>query len=124
MASRMERESSLAMWERETIINFNEEEKVAHIYTHNKTWIAHLEKKLGVKPVAKNSHGGRDYEIPKKWIYKPHKPKTMNLSDEQKQATRDRLAAARKAQQQKKQVQKPKAKKSRSGGSTRIDSKL
>ena len=32
-----------ALIEQETIINFNEGEKVANIYTHNKTWQRHLE---------------------------------------------------------------------------------
>ena len=109
--ARMETEASLRVQERETIINFNEDESTAYIYTHNKAWISYLEKKLGLKPTAKGSHGGRDYELPKKWIYKPHKPKTMKMTDEQKQAATKRLAKARAVQQQ----QKPKVQKSRSG---------
>ena len=65
---------NMARYEQETIINFNEEEKTAGIYTHNKM----LRQKLAAlardrpedcRPV-KVSRSGRvvDYTIPKSWI--------------------------------------------------------
>ena len=96
--SRMETEASLGLWERETIINYNEAESVAYIYTHNRALISHLEKKLGLKPTAKNSHGGKDYELTKKWLRKPQNP--PKKTEAQMQASRDvmtRLQAKKRA---------------------------
>ena len=41
----------LTNYEKETTINFNKEEKVAYIFTCEKTWQKHLEGKLGLKPL-------------------------------------------------------------------------
>ena len=40
----------LSNYEQETIINFNKDEAIAHIFTYEKTWQQHLEKKLGLNP--------------------------------------------------------------------------
>ena len=79
----------LSRQERETIINFNEAEDIANIYTCSKSWMRHMEKVLGLKPM--NIHGSyaREYECPKTWIKKPRKPR--QLSKEQKQRLRQRL---------------------------------
>ena len=125
---RGETEASLALWERETIISFNEEEKTAHIYTHNRGWITHLEKNLKLKPTSKNSHGGRDYELPKKWIYRPHMPKKLDLTEEQKEKLRERLVKARKVQSMQKSAteksSKVSSKKSRTRTTAKINSKV
>ena len=60
---------NMARYEQETIINFNEEEKTAGIYTHNKV----LRQKLAALArdrLVKASRSGRavDYTIPKSWI--------------------------------------------------------
>jgi hypothetical protein len=60
--------------EQETIINFNKAEDVAHIFTYEKTWQQHLEKRLGLKPTMDNGFGGKAYEIPKKRIRPPRAP--------------------------------------------------
>ena len=63
--------------ERETIVNFNQAEDIAYIYTCDPKWWRHFDR-LGVKPT--QAHKGatgavyaRDYEVPKKWV-KPPKP--------------------------------------------------
>lgn len=79
----------LSNYEQETIINFNKEEKVAYIFTYEKTWQQHLEKKLGLKPTEVNSFGGREYIIDKKRIKMPRAPK--KLSAKQRKAIGDRF---------------------------------
>ena len=83
----------LTNYEKETIINFNEAETTAYIFTYNKAWIAHLEKVLGLKPTSNNGFGGREYELPKKLISKPRRPR--KLTPEQKQRLTARLQKAR-----------------------------
>jgi len=62
---------ALSAYEQETIISFNKEENTAHIFTYDKKWQKHLERKLGLKPVMDNGFGGKDYEIEKKKIRPP-----------------------------------------------------
>ena len=64
----------LSNYEQETIINFNKAEDVAHIFTYEKTWQQHLEKRLGLKPTMDNGFGGKAYEIDKKRIRPPRAP--------------------------------------------------
>ena len=65
---------NMARYEQETIISFNEEEKTAVIYTHNKVLRQKLEALTRDRPedcrLVKVSHSGRavDYVIPKSWI--------------------------------------------------------
>jgi len=65
---------ALSAYERETIITFNKSEAVAYIFTYEKTWQQHLEKKLGLKPIMDNGFGGKEYEIEKKRIRPPRAP--------------------------------------------------
>ena len=83
----------LAAEERETIINFNEADKEASVFTYNKRWQQHFEKKLGLKPMRTNSFGGREYEIDKKRISMPRAPR--KLSADAKKRIGQRLAEAR-----------------------------
>jgi len=83
----------LELWEQETIISFNREEKIAWIFTYEKTWQEHLEKKLGLKPLMDNGHGGKEYEIDKKRIKLPRAPKKLSPSNRKKLV--ERLATAR-----------------------------
>jgi hypothetical protein len=64
----------LSNYEQETIINFNKAEDTAHIFTYEKTWQQHLEKRLGLKPTMDNGFGGKEYEIDKKRIRPPRAP--------------------------------------------------
>jgi len=65
---------NMARYEQETIINFNEEEKTAGIYTHNKALRQKLAALARDRPedcrLVKASRSGRavDYTIPKSWI--------------------------------------------------------
>lgn len=75
--------------EQETVINFNKGENTAYIFTYEKTWQKHLEKKLGLKPVMDNGFGGKEYELPKNMIRPPRAPR--KLSDSAKRRLTDRL---------------------------------
>jgi len=72
--------------EKETIINFNEAERTASVYTHN----AALKERLlelcqthpeQVRQTAANGWGGLTFELPKKWlkITPPRKPTPAQL---------------------------------------------
>ncbi len=72
--------------EKETIINFNEAERTASVYTHN----AALKERLlelcqthpeQVRQTAANAWGGLTFELPKKWlkITPPRKPTPAQL---------------------------------------------
>jgi hypothetical protein len=78
----------LSRQERETIINFNEAEDVAYIYTCSKPWMRHMEKVLGLKPAKIHSYA-REYECPKVWIKKPRMPRRLSI--EQKRRLSQRL---------------------------------
>lgn len=67
--------------EQGTIINFNEAEDTADVFTYNERWIRHLEG-LGFTPYMVNSFGGKDYTIPKHMIHLPRKK--VELSPEEK----------------------------------------
>ena len=63
----------LSRSEQETIINFNEAEGMASIYTHNSA----LQERLSglcssypeqVRQTADNGRGGLTFELPKKWL--------------------------------------------------------
>lgn len=79
--------------ERETIITFNEVDKMASIFTYNKSWQKHIEVRLGFKPSAKNNFGGREYEVPKKMLRPPKAP--VKLSRKERMRRAEVLARAR-----------------------------
>lgn len=79
----------VAKSEQETIINFDKAENIAYIFTYEKTWQKHLEKKLGFKPVMDNGFGGKEYELPKNYIGLPRAPR--KLSDSARKKLTDRL---------------------------------
>ncbi len=83
----------LTNYEQETIINFNKAEDIAYIFTYEKTWQKHIEKKLGIKPTEDNGFGGKSYELPKKMIKPPRAPR--KLSDSAKRKLAERLHASR-----------------------------
>lgn len=87
----------LSLYERETIINYNEGEPTASVYTHNRALRRTLDKLAQERPedcrVDKESHEGAaaDYIIPKAWV-KIRPPRIA--SEAQKAASR---AAAERA---------------------------
>lgn len=86
--------------EQETIINFNEEEKEASVYTFNRALQRKLSRLAEEHPDecrrAKTWQPGEsvEYIVPKKWI-KVSPPKKVNYTDEQKAALAERLASVR-----------------------------
>lgn len=86
---------STSRLEQETIINFNEAEPTATIYTHNGALTRKLEALADQRPEeAKRgrifSDGGRDYIVPKRWV-------KVNagqiLTEERRQALAERAKA-------------------------------
>lgn len=78
-------QQNLTSYEQETIINFNEEEKTAAVYTYNKSIIKMLDKccidypdmfKL-IRVDKYGKHTSKSYAIPKKYI-KIKKPKVLS----------------------------------------------
>ena len=93
--------------EQETIINFNEEEKTASVFTFNGPLQRRLAKLAEERPAECHRvqdtwqpPGSMEYSVPKRWIkINPSHPREM--SEEQKQAARERMLAmheAKKAQ--------------------------
>ena len=74
--------------EQETILLFNEAEKLASVYTHNKRLKGKLERLLEDRPDEMSLDYNGDYLIPKKWI-KINAPRVM--SDEERQRASERI---------------------------------
>ena len=89
--------ANLSNYERETIINFNEAEPTASVYTCNRRLQNKLNKLVGANPnisVHCEDEESVTYQVPKNWI-KVSPPRQVNYTDEQKAAMAERLAAAR-----------------------------
>lgn len=87
--------------EKETIIRFDQTQAKASIFTYNKKWQKHIEKRLGLKPVEENEFGGKEYEIEKRRIPMPRAPRIgRKFTEKQKIEARERLNKARKTRQQ------------------------
>ena len=86
---------NLTKYEQETIINYNNEEKTASVFTYDKSLIRKLDKRLSEMPDMKLIRRGEDfaeYSLPKKWI-KVAFPR--QYSDEQRAKMAERMKAAR-----------------------------
>ena len=86
---------NLTKYEQETIINYNNEEKTASIFTYDKLLIRKLDKRLAEMSDMKLIRRGEDfaeYSLPKKWI-KVAFPR--QYSDEQRAEMAERMKAAR-----------------------------
>jgi predicted mannosyl-3-phosphoglycerate phosphatase (HAD superfamily) len=77
----------------ETVINFNEGNATAYLFTYETAWQKHLEQKLGLKPTLVNDSGGKGYQLPKSLIHMPQAKR--RVSDERKVALQNTLAKAR-----------------------------
>ena len=89
--------SNLSNYERETIINYNNEDDTATVYTHHKALINKLNKLVGSNDnisVVRQDEESATYIVPKKWI-KVQPPRQMNYTDEQRAEMAARLAAHR-----------------------------
>lgn len=80
--------------DRETIVNFLEAEDTMSIYTCNRKWKNKLHL-MGFEPDELDKIGGELYEDLPRNLLQLRKPREM--SDEQKEEARERLAAAREA---------------------------
>jgi hypothetical protein len=88
--------SDLTKYEQETIINYNNEEKVASIYTHDRSLMRKLDAKMADYPdikLVRRTEEFAEYSLPKKWI-KVSFPR--QYSDEQRAEMANRMKAARK----------------------------
>lgn len=85
---------NLSRQEQETIILFNESEDTAEIETFNPRLLKQLRKVSVCEGVSCGSDDGKYgvYEIPKTMI-KIYAPRTLNLSEEQRQASSKRIKA-------------------------------
>ena len=92
---------SLTAYEAETIINFNEEEKTAHVYTHNKTLIKRLNKCCEKFPHLFQRESielnAVNYTIPKRYI-SVREPK--EYTPEQREQMKERGKRLQQAQEQ------------------------
>lgn len=79
---------ALSKLEQETIINFNELESDAHIFTYNKTWQKHLESKLGLKPISASKGGSREYVLPKMRLLLPKAKRQLSTEATKKRAAK------------------------------------
>lgn len=79
----------LTRLEQETIINLNEAEDIAHVFTYNEKWQRYLES-LGFKPCRVNGFGGTDYAIPKCMIHLPRKKMELSVEEKARRAQRAR----------------------------------
>ena len=65
---------NLSLYERESLVSFNEAEKTANVYTHNKALLRKLERLAWDRPeecrLVRLSHDGSaaDYIVPKAWV--------------------------------------------------------
>ena len=89
---------SFSRAEHETSILFDDESSEATIYTCRKGWWVRLER-WGLKPYRTQEFDGqkfaRWYHVPKSWITCPRPPKKVPMTDEQRAAAAERLAAGR-----------------------------
>ena len=87
-------EERYSLEEQETIISWDKAGDIAIIYTFEPRWQKHIEDVLGIKPSKKTKRGyARDYEIPKKWLPLPRKPRQASPKQ------REVLSVARQAAQ-------------------------
>ena len=95
---------NLTRYEQETIINFNEAETTASVYTHNSTLRRRLEQLAKDRPedcrLVKRCHDGQavEYTVPKRWLKVNPPRSTAPLTEEQKQKRREQLERARNGQ--------------------------
>jgi len=82
------RDRNLTRQELETLINFNEEDSTADIFTYNGKWQKRIEG-MGFKPLKINDCDGREYRLPKNLIAMPRLKR--QLSDETKAALTKRM---------------------------------
>lgn len=89
---------ALTKYEKETVINFNEEESTASIYTHNerlRNRLAEFAAKSNDCCLVKKDDGCDEYKVPKSWI-KVSCPRQYTDEQREKMAARARENLRRK----------------------------
>lgn len=101
------REGGVAMrltgLEQETIINYNNAENVASVYTCNRHLIAAMDKyteEYNECTVSRRGEGWSEYSVPKKWV-KVKPPKKISAQQRAEMAERMRAVAAERVTRQK-----------------------
>lgn len=82
----------LSAYERETIINFNEADKTASVYTYNNSLCRRLDQLAKTRndiTLLRSGDGWREYIVPKKWV-KVSPPRSV--SEKTKEAARQRMS--------------------------------
>lgn len=90
--------------EQETVINYNEEETEARVYTFNKSLQNRLQKLTVERPdecrldpdQRLTGNGAAAFIVPKRWV-KVAPPRKVIMTEEQAEAAKERLKAAREA---------------------------
>lgn len=80
---------SRSNYERETIINYNQADAEADVYTYDPALMRRLDKLLADHSEIKKLREG-EYLVPKKWV-KVAPPRRQNLTPEQRKARYERL---------------------------------
>ena len=87
----------LTRYEQEVVINLNAEERLASVYTAHPVWIRKINRLKEENPedviVIREEEDAIEVKVPKSWIR--ISPKRV-MSEEQKNAARERFAALRK----------------------------
>ena len=87
---------ALSKYEQETIIGYNNEEKIASVFTYDKPLIRKIDARLSDYPditVNRRGDGWAEYILPKKWVTVRF-PRL--LSEEQREAMANRMRKMRK----------------------------
>jgi len=61
---------------------------LSYIFTYERTWQKHLERRLGLKPVMDNGFGGKEYQLPKGLIPMPRAKRQYSEQTKKKMAAR------------------------------------
>ncbi len=73
---------------RKRLLTSTKEEGIAYIFTYEKTWQKHLEKRLGLKPVMDNGYGGKEYKLSRGLIPMPRAKRRYSEQAKKKMAAR------------------------------------
>lgn len=87
----------LSQYEQETIINFNEADRTASVYTHNRALQRKLRTLAEERPDDCRQEREIEFTLPKAWIRIYPPKKRPPLTEERKQFLREQLSKARDA---------------------------
>lgn len=103
------RSNRLTNYERETVINYNRDEDMAHVFTWDHRLQAQLEATPGAKVLQKGMHQHPDdhytqFEVPKSWV-KIRPPK--RVSETQRAAARENMRILQNKERSKDSLESP-----------------